>query len=152
MLTRLSILCCLLVCVALTGCSKKPPLYPVSGKITLGGKTYPRIICYFRPVKGLGNESNIGVGEVDSSGNLFVRCGAGEGIAAGEYRVTFSCMVTQSGTAVAGTDKPDDDSSSRVIELVPAPYDPKSDLDSPVRFTVTPSGNVFNYDIPTSKP
>jgi hypothetical protein len=35
------------------GCGKSdPPVYPITGKVTLGGKPYERVIVYFRPVNG----------------------------------------------------------------------------------------------------
>lgn len=142
----------MLLAATAIGCGKKdPPLHPVSGKITLGGKTYPRILCYFRPVSEIGDNFNLGVGECDKDGKLFVRCGAGEGIKAGEYKVTFSCIVTQGGKSAAG-DKPDDDRNARVVELVKPPHDTASEADTPVRFTVTAGGeNFFQFDIPSKK-
>lgn len=153
MRSRLSAALCFCALMAASGCGK-PTLYPIQGKVTLGGKGYERLIVYFRPVSGVVNEYNLGVGETDKDGTLKMRSTAGMGLAAGEYKVTFTYLKTKSGKVVSGADeKPDDFGSVVTIEMVPDEYsDRKAAETTPVRFTVKPGGeNTFNFDIPVKK-
>jgi hypothetical protein len=139
---------------AAVGCGGPPPLHPVTGKITLGGKGYQRLIVYFRPAAGNVTEFNLGVGETDASGNLTLRSTGGPGLQAGEYKVTFTCMVPKSGPGnLKVSDKPDDNRTVAFVELVPQPYDDGTSAEAtPLRFTVKPGQeNRYNFDIPAKK-
>lgn len=130
------------------GCGD-PPLNPVEGTVTLGGKPYERLLVYFRPVGGKVDRFSMGVGETDKDGTLGLRSSAGDGLAAGKYRVCFNCYVAK-GKAVGLGEKADDDDRTLVTEdIVPAPYnDPES---SPVEFVIQRGvTNLFEYDIPIS--
>lgn len=132
-----------------TGCGRPPALYPVTGKVTLGGKGYPRLLVYFRPASGLVTEYNHAVGETDKDGALGIRSAAGNGLQAGEYRVTFALYLdNRSGKAVGGTDKPDESGLS-TRQVIPSPYDDEtSQSKTPVTFSVKPGENSFSFDIP----
>jgi hypothetical protein len=137
----------------LTGCGGKPTLYPISGKVTLKGKPYERLIIYFRPASGEVTMYNMAVAETTATGEFkSILVAGGEGLQEGEYKVTFSLIQTSSGKAIAATDKPDDAGASVVTkELIPKPYDSTSE-DTPVKFTVKKgSDNVFTFDIPVSR-
>lgn len=133
------------------GCGGQPPLHSITGKVSLGGKTYPRLIVYFYPKSGRVGSHNLGVGETDAAGNLTLRSTAGDGLAAGEYKVFFSCMVTPSGSVIdAGNEKFDDRRGVETVELVPDEY--ASDETTPVIFQVRrQSENNFEFDIPVSR-
>ncbi|QDS92999.1 hypothetical protein FF011L_17540 [Roseimaritima multifibrata] len=138
-------------CLLLAGCNSEPPLHPISGQITLGGKPYERLIVYFRPLDGKVTKYNLGVGETDASGKLFLRSTAGEGLAAGNYRVSFTCIVSDKGQTVGSSDeKADDDRRLITKELVPAAYGDGGE--SALEFEVV-SGpdNRFEFDIPAEK-
>ena len=142
------------ILVALTlglclGCFGDPELHPVTGKVTLQGKSYERLIVYFRPLQGEISQFNMGVGETDGSGNLALRSSAGNGLAAGTYRVAFSCMTVRGTGAVPGMDeKADDNQNIQMVERVPTKY---ADLEnSPVEFEVRAGTNEFIFDIPKS--
>lgn len=140
-----------LLCVSLNGCGGDPPLHALGGKVTLGGKSYSRLLVYFRPIEGQVNQFNLGVGETDAAGVLSLRSTAGMGLMAGKYRVSFSCMQPKGGTTTAGTDeKPDDDKNIQMVELVPAPYDNESNADtSPLEFEIKAGvENYFEFNIP----
>jgi 5-hydroxyisourate hydrolase-like protein (transthyretin family) len=141
----------LLAALTTTGCGK-PTLYPLSGKVTLGGKPQERLLVYFRPVSGVVTEYNMAVGETDKEGNLRISSSAGQGLAAGEYKVTFTCKKLKSGAVVGSSDKPDDYGNVVVLELVADDHvDGLANETTPVRFTVKPEANVFNYDVPLKK-
>lgn len=142
---------------ALSGCGGPPPLYPIEGKVTLGGKPYERLIVYFRPVSGEVNQYSLGVGETDKDGNLKVRSSAGMGVMAGEYKVTFTLqmMKTRQGTrAVGADDKPSESGiGGTAVELVPDDYRAgKAEETTTARFTVKPTqDNRYEFDIPAKK-
>ena len=135
------------------GCGD-PPLNPINGKVTLGGKSYARLLVYFRPVDGKADKFRMGVGETDKDGKLVLRSTAGEGLAAGKYKVCFNCFVAKKGSeeVIGGLgEKSDDDRSLITEDIVPAPYnDPES---TPVEFEIRRGDdNTFEFDIPTSAP
>lgn len=140
-----------LAVLATVGCGD-PPLYPVTGKITLNGKSYDRLLVYMDPVEDEVTAFNKGVGETDVTGKLVMNSTAStaeqQGLAAGKYRVHFNCWM-QKGQAIGLSDeKPDDSNKTLETEdIVPSPYnDP---LDSPVIFEVKRGQeNVFEFDIP----
>lgn len=140
-------------CLILGGCGGDPPLHTLSGKVTLGGKSYSRLLVYFRPMEGKVNQFNLGVGETDAAGVLRLRSTAGMGLVAGKYRVSFSCMQPKNNRAAENMkpdEKPDDDRNIQMEELVPTPYDNETNADtSPLEFEVKPGiENLFEFDIP----
>lgn len=139
----------LLLLLVVVGCGGEPPLYPITGRVTLNGKSYERLIVYLRPIDQKIDKFNLGVGETDAAGTLGLRSTAGAGIAAGKYRVSFSCMAKKNGQVVdALSDKVDDNRTLETVELVPAPY--CEDDNSPVEFEVKSQGeNRFEFDIPS---
>lgn len=142
-----------LLATGLVGCGKKdPPVHAVTGKVTLGGKAYPRLLVYFRPVAGESTGFNNAVGETDKDGNLTVRSTGGLGLQAGEYKVTFTCMVPKTGSPAADKlthgDKPDERGIT-TVELVPDAHADKTAAETTtVRFTVGAGENKFDFDIP----
>jgi hypothetical protein len=143
----------LLAAFAVAGCGGPPPLHPVTGKVTLGGKPYDRLIVYFRP-EGEVTAFNLGVGETGPDGTMpAVRCSHGVGLQAGTYKVTFTCMAAKGGKkpAAAG-EKPDDDRSVSMVELVQPPFDDKTSQATTTKtFTVVAGANTFEFDIPAGK-
>ena len=136
-------------CVVLWGCGSRPALHPISGKISLDGKTYERLIVYLRPLDVPIQPYNLGVGETDAAGNLALRSTDGLGLPAGKYRVSFSCIVNAKSRELIGISdsKQDDDRRLVTEDIVPFPY--SSDTESPFEFEVKSSGdNVLEFDIP----
>ncbi len=134
------------------GCGD-PELFSLGGKVTLGGKPYERLIVYFDPVDRKVDSFHFGVGETDAEGNLSLRSSAGPGLAAGDYHVTFSCLIQEqaaSDKAIGLSDK--DESVNAVVpkELVPEPYRRENRENSPVEFTIRKADNVFEFDIPVN--
>jgi len=133
---------------ALVGCGD-PKLHPISGRVTLDGKPYERLLVYMRPMERDATKFNIGVGETDSRGQLTLRSTAGDGLEQGLYRVSFSCMVSSKAgqEVLSGSEKHDDDRTLVTEEKVPEPY--SSDIDSPEVFEVKANANnYYQFDIP----
>lgn len=134
----------------LAGCGQKPPpLHPVTGKITYGGKAYPRLMVHFRPASGPVTEYNLAVGETDKEGKLGIMSVHGGGLQAGEYKVTFGLYQdVRSGKAVGGSEKPDE-AGVTAKQVIAPPYDDESSQGkTPVTFKVQPGENNFTFDIP----
>lgn len=145
----LTLSCLCLFCCLLAGCSSEPPIYPLGGKVTLGGKSYERLLVYFRPIDAEVTPFNLGVGETDGSGVLKLNSTAGNGLAKGRYRVSFSCISSGDGNVGMGMEKNDDDRRAVTKELVPAPYNDGEK--SPVEFKIEGvENNSFEFDIPTT--
>ena len=140
--------CCVLSMAV--GCGD-PPLHEVSGKVTLGGEPYERLLVYMNPMDGEINQFNKGVGETDAEGNLTLAAGASKpgdiGLAAGKYRVYFQCFVKK-GNPIGLSDDKDEAGFERleVKDIVAPPYNSPSE--SPVTFVVSSGENVFDFDIP----
>ncbi len=131
------------------GCNSEPELHKLTGKVTLGGKSYNRLLVYFRPVDRDVDVYRLGVGETDAQGNLQLRSTAGDGLAAGEYRVNFSCLQAGRDGEIIGMsdEKPDDNPNVVAVELVPSPY--SDEANSPVTFQIKSNqDNFFEFDIP----
>jgi len=140
-----------LVVTAMVGCGD-PPLYPIQGKVTLGGKPYERLLVYFHPIDREPTAFTMGVGETTKDGTLGMRSTAGDGLAEGKYRISFACYVLQGASKqVIGLQggKADDDRKHVTKDIVPMPY--SSPEESPVEFEVKSRGeNIFEFDIPKS--
>ena len=127
------------------GCGD-PELFSLKGKVTLGGEAKKRLIVYFDPINADVNKFNLGVGETDEEGNLTLRSTAGNGLAAGNYRVSFTYPVSESGQSAGLSDKKNEETTVETIEMVPDPYCDRQN--SPVEFYIKRAENEFTYDIP----
>jgi hypothetical protein len=139
-----------LSCVA--GCGRDTTLHPVTGKVTLGGMPYERLLVYFRPIDKPADEFTMGVGETDPAGVLTLRSTAGNGLVAGKYRVTFSCpTLSVNGREVnVSTDKKEENPAAKIIERVPLQFTEWEQ--STVEFEIVAGKpNHFEYDIPLSQ-
>lgn len=146
-----------LVAPAAIGCREKAPaLHPVRGHVTLGGKPYERLLVYLHPEDSAVSQYTLGVGETDASGSLTLRSTAGDGLAEGKYRVTFSCLMSIAGEVVGAADSKNDDGQSvglltssapTIRELVPEAY--VHSETTPVRLEIRRGAeNTLEFDIP----
>ncbi len=78
------------------GCGKPepPPLVPVSGTVTIGGKPVPSAMVTFYPLfEGFGGEV-IAEGISDAAGRFTLSCPLGEGVCIGRHKVTVADAPT----------------------------------------------------------
>ena len=136
--------------ISFAGCNSEPDLHPIRGKVTLGGQPRERIIVYFDPVDRKVDEFRLGVGHTDADGTLVLRSTAGDGLAAGEYRVSFSFETygDVSDEAPPTDDKGDDEGYEppELVQHVPDKY--LRHGESPVLFTIKEGENRYEFDIP----
>jgi hypothetical protein len=82
----------LALAAAAAGCSGDPKLVPVTGVVKLDGKPVEGVRVYFWPtdmsVKSF--QSRMAIGFSDKEGRFALRGTNGDGIAAGDYKVTFA--------------------------------------------------------------
>lgn len=131
--------------IASIGCGD-PELFSLTGKVTLGGEAKERLIVYFDPINAEVNKFNLGVGETDKEGNLTLRSTAGNGLATGNYRVSFTYPVSESGQSAGLSDDKNEETSAESVEMVPEPYCNRQS--SPIEFYIKRAANEFTYDIP----
>ena len=127
----------LLICVALSGCSKSDPLnrQQVSGKVLLGGNPVAQGSIEFHPVDTTGTMS----GAVISNGAYTIP--AEQGLPPGDYIVR---VFSSAGTEVPQEEFPGE-SDVASPELIPEEYN----VNSQERRTVAAGeDNVFDFEIP----
>lgn len=136
--------------VMLAGCNWDPPVYEVTGKVTLGGKAHKGIIVYFKEIDTPTTQFNYGVWETDSEGNIqFADNASGIGISSGTYRVTFAINASEVGTissSIASARTGDDSGKSRAANILPSKFTYYES--SPVEFEVKSGDNHFEFNIP----
>ena len=85
----------LLTCVGLGGCNNGPAgLVPVSGKLTLDGKAWPKFgQINFSPVKPIeGHPVLPAMARVNDDGTFAILTPSAPGLVPGEYNVAITCM------------------------------------------------------------
>lgn len=91
------------ILVATTGCGGKPELVPVTGTVKIDGKAVDGVRVYFWPkdqsAKTFVNQFAIGFS--DKEGRFSLTGTNGQGVEAGEYKVTFARTMTAAGPAAA---------------------------------------------------
>ncbi|HEX4588658.1 MAG TPA: hypothetical protein VH120_01935 [Gemmataceae bacterium] len=89
---------------ASSGCGGEPALVPVTGTVKLDGKLTDGVVVYFSPVDTAQKNytSRVAMGISDQQGRFSLRGTRGDGIATGEYKVTFSRPVSSGGKPAAG--------------------------------------------------
>ncbi len=97
---------------AVAGCDRQPTLVQVGGLVTYDGKPAEGVRVYFwpqTPSAAKSYASRFAIGFSDKAGRYVLKCTNGEGIEAGDYKVTFARPVTRGG-------KPDTDMSRKPEE------------------------------------
>lgn len=96
-------ICLLSIAVLPAGCSSKssrPELTPVSGTVTLDGKPLPDAeITFFLQAQSLPGYT-ASMGKTDAEGKYQLKFGADLGAVPGNFKVTVSRIVNESGAAV----------------------------------------------------
>lgn len=141
--------CCLIAVLLVAGCGPsgpvKPKLYPVSGKVTVGGKPLTDCTVQFTST---GADGGGYTGKLDANGEykLSDPTDNASGAAAGKYKVSFqvdpaAAMKAMSSMAPGGTGGP---------PTVTAPFPPEyaKTETSPKEVEVTPTTSTINIEIP----
>jgi hypothetical protein len=92
--------------IAAAGCGAgDPKLVPVTGTVTMDGKPVEGVRVYFWPkeIKPKMSVNTFAIGFSDKEGKYSLRGTNGDGVGAGEYKVTFARPMTPAGKA---PDKP----------------------------------------------
>src|SRR5262245_65184649 len=94
----------LVAVAAAAGCSRGPDLVPVSGVVKLDGKPVDGVRVYFWPKDQTANTfvNQFAIGFSDKEGRFALKGTNGDGVQAGEYKVTFARPMTRANKA---TDK-----------------------------------------------
>ena len=81
------------------GCSGQPKLVPVTGTVKLDGKAGGRGASLFLAEGSVGGNfvNQFGIGFSDKEGKFSLRGTNGDGVATGEYKVTFARPMTGGG-------------------------------------------------------
>lgn len=130
----------------LVGCDSGPPLYPVTGTVTLEGKAQEGAVVRFVPQ---GNTPGHGGHAVTDNAGKFEMLAAPNdrrGLPAGSYKVVISRMRRPDGS------KPDPNVppiESDASEKIPAPY--SSLRDTPLTATVGAEPTVVDFSLPIKK-
>ena len=92
-----------LVLIAASGCSGQVKLVPVTGVVKLDGKVVDGVRVYFWPKDQSAPSSvnRLAIGFSDKEGKFSLRGTNGDGIEAGDYKVTFARPMTPVGKAPA---------------------------------------------------
>jgi hypothetical protein len=132
-------------CLALAaaGCGGQPKLVPVSGEVKLDGKPAEGVRVYFWPVDQTAKTfvNRFAIGFSDKEGKFLLRGTNGDGVEAGEYKVTFA-------RPVAGPVKPNRRANQKnEKETLPPEFTELSR--TKYTATVSSTSNTFVFDLPS---
>ena len=133
--------------LALIGCGGEPKLVPVTGLVRLDGKPVDGVRVYFWPLEQSAKMSvnQLAIGFSDKEGKFSLRGTNGDGIAAGEYKVTFARPMTRAGRGVERQGaKPGEVGAAETLS--------KEQTDQSLtkhRATVSESSHDFVFDLPS---
>ncbi len=134
----------LVASAALSGCSHSdhPKTVHVSGRVTIGGKPFPRpgLLSFATIEPAEGFPGRPAAGSFDTSGNYSATAfGPGEGVIPGKYRVAIECWT-----------KPYSGDGPKPPSHVPEKY--RSVATSDIELTIAPgdSAKTFDIDVPAN--
>lgn len=130
------------------GCGRSlPPVAPVSGTVTRGGKPVTQGIVAFLPENG-----RMGVGPIGGDGRFTITTfAAGDGAVIGRHAVTIEAYTQGSGprppTTISAADNNEVvHASGPVVWLIPESY--ASSQTTPLTAEVKPGTNVIDFVVP----
>jgi hypothetical protein len=122
----------------IVGCDSGPTLYPVKGKVSVGGAPLTSGIVMFAPDTGRGNKESVGpIGTIEPDGSYKLTTNGKAGAPAGWYKVTVSTNAPpKEGASSAPPESP--------VYVNPVYSDPKA---TPLSFEVIDSPQEGRYDL-----
>jgi hypothetical protein len=116
---------------------------PVSGKITIKGKPYAKVVVAFFSSKGIPSS-----GETDADGNYTIQTMGTAGAPPGDYKVALSYFLAPDGSAQGMGSRSAMVQSDKMIaarETLPAEY---ADVNkTSLRASISGEGGKFDFDI-----
>jgi len=145
--------CAAFASFVLAGCgSSGPKTYPVTGKVTAGGKPVKNCAIHFQPVdsiKQFGSDSQIASGQIADDGTytLYTGTTGTRGAMAGKYKVV---LQPTAGAGTAQIRKGEREPAAVESNLVPKEY--TDALTTPKEVEVTTGSNTINIEILSDAP
>jgi hypothetical protein len=134
--------------ILLSGCGSEPPVVPVTGTVHVDGKPTEKVLVNFYPADSSPQHFGVrhAIGITDAQGKFKLICSGGlEGIAAGNYKVTFSRPVIRGRAALTDANaKPEE---SGTVESMPKNYTHPDT--TPVSITIPKVGGDFVLEVKT---
>lgn len=138
----------LFLALLFTGCGAEPAVFPVTGTVNVDGKPTDKVLVNFYPADSSPQHFGVrhAIGITDAQGKFKLICSGGlEGVAAGDYKVTFSRPVIRGRAALADANSKPEESGT--VESMPKDYtQPES---TPVSVKVGKGGGDFSLDVKT---
>jgi hypothetical protein len=103
---------------AAAGCGGEPKLVPVTGLVKLDGKPVEGVRVYFWPVdmSAKSFQSRMAIGFTGPDGRYALRGTNGDGIAAGDYKVTFARPMARGKTTAAANLKAEETGAKETLK------------------------------------
>lgn len=135
-----------LAVAVISGCGGEPPVVPVTGVVRVDGKLLDKVLVNFYPADETAKHFGVrhAIGITDAQGRFKLICSGGvEGIAAGQYKVTFSRPVVRGQAAL--TDANSKPEQSGTVESMPKDYtQPQT---TPVTVTIDKGGGELTLEV-----
>src|SRR5437870_3347453 len=111
-----------LALAAAAGCNSDPKLVPVTGTVKLDGKPVEGVRVYFWPADPAAKSMShrLALGFSDKQGKFALRSTYGDGIATGDYKVTFARPLARGGKADTDPNHKPEESGAK--ESLPPEY------------------------------
>jgi hypothetical protein len=136
----------LLMAVALTGCTTKPPpIVPVEGVVLLDGAPLPKVKVLFFPQGKFDASQHVAQGVTDDEGRFKLTCLGQDGACACENIVTIMDDVPEELSASSARQKYYEYMNS--LKNRPVPAQLRSAATSPARVTVTAGQKEYKIEL-----
>jgi hypothetical protein len=142
---RIGIVAVLAAAFGTTGCGGPPELVPVTGTVKLDGKPVGGVRVHFWPTDASSKTFvyQLALGITDTQGKFELHSSHGLGIAAGNYKVTFSRPLAAGGKTVNDPNRKPEEAGAR--ESLPPHYTDQDKTQETA--TVSKESNDFVFNL-----